>query len=521
MKPFLPRLTPAARIAIGLISLMVTLLLVIDLGLKLVPDQSDIERKIRETTSERLAVQITSLIQTQSWDTLKMMMRESLSRDQEILSLAVRKENGAIVVYAGNHQRFWVAPAPGKSTLTAVRVPIMDRGGHWGDLEISYATIAPKTLLEWLRTPLMALVLVIVPVGFIAFYLYIRRMLQYLDPTAAIPDRVRTAFDVLAEGVVAIDLSGRIMLFNKAFSQLHAYGSEVAIGKNLSQIPWLIGAGETAETPWASAMQQQANSGERLFTITQEDQSVSKVRVNASPIHDAKGKLRGCMVTFHDITQQHSASEEMRKAMEALEASREKIELQNEELIHLATRDSLTGCLNRRAFFASAEPLLGKLRQEARDMSCIMADIDFFKKVNDTYGHLTGDQVIVAVARALTLHMRASDFLCRYGGEEFCIVLPGTPEEVAMDVAERLRNEIEQNVGTSVRTIEGLTVTGSFGVSSLRSGADSLSELIELADFALYHAKRNGRNRVSVWNDKLDQTTAGVTSISELAACRA
>jgi diguanylate cyclase (GGDEF)-like protein/PAS domain S-box-containing protein len=518
MKPFLPRLTPAARITIGLVSLMVTLLLAIDIGLKLVPDQAVIERKIRETTSERLAVQITSLIQTRAWDTLKLTVSESLARDREILSLAVRQQNGKIVVQAGDHLRYWTPPAPGKSTLTDVRVPVYAQGGHWGDLEICYTPVTPKTLGEWLRTPLVALILVIVPAGFLVFYLYIRRMLQYLDPTAAIPDRVRAAFDVLAEGVAVIDRSGRIMLFNKAFSQLHTYGSQAMVGKNLSQVPWLVGSGEIPDTPWESAMQSQANIGGRLFTITQPDQSISKVLVNAAPIHDAKGKLRGCMVTFHDVTQQHHASEQMQSALAALETSRAKIELQNEELIQLATRDPLTGCLNRRAFFAAAEPLFGKLRQEARDMSCIMADIDFFKQVNDTHGHLVGDQVIVAIARALTLHMRGGDLLCRYGGEEFCIVLPGASEEVALEVAERLRNEIQQHVGTSLRTVEGLRITSSFGVASLKSNAETLTELIELSDFALYQAKRSGRNRVSLWNDKRDQGVADIASLGTAAA---
>ncbi|MFO7541978.1 MAG: GGDEF domain-containing protein [Thiobacillus sp.] len=505
MKHVWPRLTPATRVALGLISLIVTLLLLIDMALNLVPDQTDMQRRIRESTSERLAVQLTSLIQSQEWGALKLTVDEARARDSDILSLGVRQQGGKLLVQAGDHLRQWRPPAEGKSTLTHVRVPIYARKVHWGDVEISYKPVTPQTLMDWLRMPLVALALVVIPVGFLAFYLYIRRTLQYLDPSAAIPDRVSAAFDALNEGVAVIDNGGRIMLYNKAFRGMHPYSSQNMMGKSLSEVPWLASADGTAALPWDAAIKSQTAVGEHPLSILQPDHSVVRAIVNAAPIHDAHGKMRGCMVTFYDVTQLHQANEKMRSALDALEASRAQVEEQNEELMRLATRDSLTGCLNRRAFFSSAEPLLDKLRHEARDMSCIMADIDFFKKVNDTHGHKVGDEVIIAVARAITRILRVGDLLCRYGGEEFCIVLPGAPEEVAMEVAERLRAEIEQHTGSSIRSVGGMRVTGSFGVASLKSGADNLSELIELSDFALYASKRNGRNRVTLWQDNIEQ----------------
>jgi diguanylate cyclase (GGDEF)-like protein len=288
------------------------------------------------------------------------------------------------------------------------------------------------------------------------------------------------------------------------------------MGKPLSQLPWLVPEKSPQPTPWEAAMQNRANASGVLLPITQPDQSVIKVIVNASPILDAHAKLRGCMVTFYDVTELHRANETMSQAMVALEASREQVEKQNEELMRLATRDSLTGCLNRRAFFSAAEPLFAKLRLEARSVTCIMCDIDHFKVVNDTYGHATGDQVIVAVANCLGRHMRAGDLLCRYGGEEFCILLSGTTEDAALDVAERLRHEIEHEVGAGIRSVEGLHITSSFGVVGMRSGAEHLSELIELADFALYTSKRTGRNRVTLWDESLGNTHSAGSQASAL-----
>lgn len=510
-------MTPAARIAIGLISLVVTLLLLVDIALNMVPDQTDMQRKIRASISERIAIQVTTLIQAREWDALKVTVRETLVRDPEILSLAVRQHTGNILVQSGNHLKHWTPPDSGTSTLTNVRVPIFSNGAQWGDVEISYTPVTPQTLKGWLQTPLVALVLVVIPAGFLAFYLYMRRTLQYLDPSAAIPDRVREAFDALTEGVTIIDNTGRVMLYNKAFHQLHPFAETDLIGQNLSQIPWLVCAGEAQEPPWEYTQQHRTQAKAQLFTISRAGESSVEVIVKASPILDARGKQRGCMVTFYDVTELHHANEKMRRALEALEASREEIENKNIDLLYLATRDSLTGCLNRRAFFAATEPLFSKLTQEARDMSCIMADIDFFKNVNDTYGHTVGDQVIVAVTRILTERLCGHDLLCRMGGEEFCIMLPGASEDSAMDLAEQLRTSVEHLAGNGISSAKALQITSSFGVSSLKSGASSVSELIELADFALYTSKQNGRNRATLWSEDLN-SQPGDPSVSNALA---
>ncbi len=506
------RLSPAARIALGLISLVVTLLLGVDLALDLVPSQTDMQRKIRQSTSERLAVQISSLIQVQHWDTLKTALNAALVRDHDILSLAVRRPDGRVLIKAGDHLRNWQPPPSGTSTLTDVRVPLYEDRNHWGDVEISYRPITPQGLTDWLRQPPVALFLIIVPVGFLAFYLYIRRSLQYVDPTAAIPDRVRTAFDALNEGVAVVDRGGRIMLSNKAFRQLHPQASEDLIGKPLAGEAWLVAAGPAQAQPWALAMETNANVTGHQISIAQPDQSVSKLILNAAPIQDGRGKLRGCMVTFYDVTELHHANAQMLTALAELQASREEIEKQNVELERLASRDPLTGCYNRRAFVSAAGPLFNRMREQGRPLSCVMTDIDHFKRVNDTHGHGIGDQAIISVARLLSLGLRNDDLLCRYGGEEFCILLPDATPEQALEITERLRWEIEHKGGPGVRSMEGLHFTSSFGVSSLTSELTSINELIELADFALYSSKHNGRNRVTLWAEGLSLSAESASS---------
>jgi diguanylate cyclase (GGDEF)-like protein len=133
-----------------------------------------------------------------------------------------------------------------------------------------------------------------------------------------------------------------------------------------------------------------------------------------------------------------------------------------------------------------------------------MADIDLFKSVNDTYGHPVGDQVIKLVAKFLQSSLRPTDLLCRYGGEEFCILLPNLDWEGALQIAGRIRSSIEANCGRGVRDVKDLRVTSSFGIGSIGPGVDTLAELINQADQGLYGAKRTGRNRVFLYKNLKD-----------------
>jgi diguanylate cyclase (GGDEF)-like protein len=205
-------------------------------------------------------------------------------------------------------------------------------------------------------------------------------------------------------------------------------------------------------------------------------------------------------VNFSDVTILHRINDQLLVTLTELEASKDEIRRQNEALHRLATRDPMTGCLNRRAFFDAVDPLYAKLLTEGGEVCCIMGDIDHFKSFNDRYGHAVGDLVIKSVAKCMGAGLREGDLLCRYGGEEFCFILPGSTQEQAAEVAERLRHSIETQAGAAVRDIPGLRITSSFGVASIKLGAKDAPELIDQADNALYESKKSGRNRVSVWS---------------------
>jgi diguanylate cyclase (GGDEF)-like protein len=217
--------------------------------------------------------------------------------------------------------------------------------------------------------------------------------------------------------------------------------------------------------------------------------------VNSSPVLDGWGRPKGAIVTFDDMTELERKKAELEETLVMLAKSEEEVRLQNEELQFLAKRDPLTGVANRRSFFEWFGYQFEVALTEGRSLCCLMADIDHFKRINDTQGHAAGDEVILRVAEALAAEVRSSDAVCRYGGEEFCIILPSAPIEAAAVVAERLRRKIESPGFARV------PVTVSFGVSSTAFGAMRPGDLIDQADNAMYASKRAGRNCVTRWDE--------------------
>ena len=170
-----------------------------------------------------------------------------------------------------------------------------------------------------------------------------------------------------------------------------------------------------------------------------------------------------------------------------------KLESATETILHLARTDELTGLHNRRSFNENFALALSSARRHGHPLSLISADLDYFKRVNDTLGHSVGDLVLKEFSSLLKELVRTEDVASRWGGEEFIILLPNTTSEAAAIMAERIRSTFEQQSSSA----SPLTVTASFGVAQLQNG-DNEDALIRRVDNALYTAKREGRNRVVI-----------------------
>ncbi len=165
------------------------------------------------------------------------------------------------------------------------------------------------------------------------------------------------------------------------------------------------------------------------------------------------------------------------------------------KLDELATHDGLTGLYNHRAFYALLEEERLRADRFARPVSLLMIDIDHFKRVNDTHGHLAGDAILKGLSDLLTRQARAIDRVCRYGGEELTLILPETENAAALNIAERLRAAVAAQLFDTGNSCS-VHITVSIGVAAYPAHADTPDKLVAAADSALYAAKQVGRNRV-------------------------
>ena len=184
----------------------------------------------------------------------------------------------------------------------------------------------------------------------------------------------------------------------------------------------------------------------------------------------------------------------------ALAVSRELLRDRTNDLAHLATVDALTGLFNRRYFETRLEQELQRQRRQQDDLSLLLLDLDNFKELNDTQGHLVGDMALKEVAEILRRAVRIFDVCARYGGEEFVILMPGAGASTALRIAERIRRQVEQHFATGLRSGVPVPLTVSIGVSTA-SPEVTRDALVAKADSALLRAKGTGKNQVNLHQD--------------------
>ncbi|MBN2782143.1 MAG: GGDEF domain-containing protein [Campylobacterales bacterium] len=220
-----------------------------------------------------------------------------------------------------------------------------------------------------------------------------------------------------------------------------------------------------------------------------------KVQKKVTNLEDGRKVLISILV---DITTQKESQGKLISTQVKLTQQAQKLKEAQIELKRLASIDSMTNLYNRRYFLDTSKMLFELAKRNGEDISVIMLDIDRFKAINDTYGHKIGDEVIISLSKKLIDYTRKSDVVCRFGGEEFVILLPNTDIDGATVISNKIRDRIE-NLIVDISEEKHLKFTVSIGVSKVDLKIDKdVESAVNRADKALYEAKNSGRNRVVV-----------------------
>ncbi len=310
--------------------------------------------------------------------------------------------------------------------------------------------------------------------------------LRFLSPASANNGQAtlnvefyKRALDQMHDAVYFIDTQMHILYSNQAAERLTGHTSSEVVGKRSNEGPLdlfdAFGCSPCQPCPIARSIEQDRPVSERLY-LQHKDGRLVLVEFQAKPVRDNGGTILGAVLTLRDATTTAVVENAFRQVREA------------------ADRDALTGLANRRYLDRMLGHYLEERERTGQPLSLIMADLDHFKQVNDTWGHTIGDQALRQFATFLQGQCRSVDFLARFGGEEFMVLLPGASLATAARVAERLRKNVRS---ATPAELGQRWLTASFGVAEA-APEETASQVLKRADVALYQAKSLGRDRVSV-----------------------
>jgi diguanylate cyclase (GGDEF)-like protein/PAS domain S-box-containing protein len=295
-----------------------------------------------------------------------------------------------------------------------------------------------------------------------------------------------TIFESINDPFNIIDKDYRIIKANESYSRMRGKKIEQLTGnicyKVLYQRDTVCDGCAVAETFFTG----KPNTKEKLVSFP--TGSHAWIEIYTYPIFNEDGRVSHVIEYTRDVTQRKKA-----------EAERD---LLVDKLQHLYRIDDLTGLLNRRALIERLEEEINRAKRYGSHLSLVICDIDYFKEINDMYGHDTGDRVLQEVSSLMRESLRNTDVIGRYGGDEFFLILPETSMEGSMEIADRIRLMVK-NYAFSIDKKKAVRATLSLGIAEYNPDKEDITNFIKRADTALYVAKGKGRDRVYVIDDDM------------------
>ncbi len=326
------QISPGIRISVGLVLLTISIILVGDL-FGLVPNRRTAVLDARKKVCESLAVQVSLAVQLDDTRSIQRILEEVEKRNQDVLSVALRSKDGAILARAGEHKKLWEPPSNDRSTPTHAQVPIFRGKERWASIEVRFSSLFPKSFMGIHIPPLVKMLGFVGLSCFFAYFFFMRRTLRHLDPSAVVPTRVKHALNVLAEGVVLMDEEERIVLANSTFAKTVGLSPSSLMGMKASEFGWSVARAKAKgeDLPWQRSYRTKRVEEARLL-LKGEAKNVRILMVKASPILDDRNTLRGILATFDDMTDLETKNNQLSNMVGTLEGARAELSRKNDEL---------------------------------------------------------------------------------------------------------------------------------------------------------------------------------------------
>jgi diguanylate cyclase (GGDEF)-like protein/PAS domain S-box-containing protein len=313
-------------------------------------------------------------------------------------------------------------------------------------------------------------------------------------------ERAQVTLNSIGDAVLTTDLQGNVTYLNLVAEAMTGWSREAALGRPLADVFKIINSGTrmVAENPALRAIKEDQIVGLVAdCVLIRRDGFESAIEDSAAPIHNREGRVIGAVLVFHDVSESRAVALRM---------------------AHLAQHDFLTGLPNRVLLTERCAQAIGQANRHKKQVGLLFLDLDFFKRINDSLGHAIGDQLLQLVADRLVAAVRATDTVCRQGGDEFVILLAEIEQPLdATYVAEKLLAAF-----ASPHLIDGheLHVSLSIGISIYPDDGDNVDSVMQNADTAMFHAKASGRNRYQFF--RADMNTSAIRRLAvESSLCRA
>lgn len=324
--------SPKARVTLGLVGVM-TSLVMICFTFNIIPDRSSAVREGRVRLAESIAVYSTALVKTvnRNGSSLQRLTSDFEllgERNADLLSLGLRHENGRILTATATHLDHWVKMTGEYSKVSQIQVPIWAGQKQWGNLELRFQPLVAGGFWGLVKTPMVLSILFIGVTGFIIIYFYLGKVLRQLDPSQAIPGRVRSALDTMAEGLLILDRKEQIVLANEAFAALIDKTPSSLLGFRAGELPWIDTEGNkipSTKRPWVNALKQGKIQKDQILRLKLVDGKYLTFKTNSSPVLGQGSKHAGVLVSFNDITKLEEKEVELiNSKLEAEEANQAK-----------------------------------------------------------------------------------------------------------------------------------------------------------------------------------------------------